>query len=128
MKLYSLVKSAGGSIITAPLLGAIRVERDGLLWVYRGLWCGVMLGKRPLWVCTPDLRHFQLWTLPAPSQIKNYVPASIPKTFPGDLVKAVLTRCDSAKDGVDGIPWAIHQIQDRNARRVALQAFQESRL
>lgn len=135
MKLYSLLldRSVHDLCITEPLApGAIRIQGAGLAWVFRGLWCGVMVGKRPLWICTRNLEAWagggNAWSSTAPISVKDALPARVPKMFPRELVVEELKNADSTSDGVDGVPFAIHKIQDRNARRVALQAFQAHQL
>jgi len=136
MKLHSLLidRSVHDNYlcVTTPLaLNATRIQDDGLAWVFRGLWCGMMIRKNALWICTPNLERWfsgeSAWVLHASSSIRDALPGDVPKMFPRVVVTEALQHVDATTDGVDGIPFAIHKIQDRNARRVAMRAFQESR-
>lgn len=129
MKLY-IANTTNGQTVLSDAHPDLFSYGSRLVWVFRGLYCGVKTGHHPRWFCADQLDRSEYYGVRygAPKAINEMSLHVMPKLFPKELVTHTLRRVNSARDGVDGIPFAIHQIQDRNARKTAIRAFQESRL
>lgn len=108
----------------------------GFAWKHRGLWCGLRRkfrsDSKPAWFAAapqaamlPHL-HARVFESGTDGPIFNERICDIYKKFPGYLARRVLERVSSGASGFDGIPFAVHKIEDRNVRRTAVQAFQQN--
>lgn len=108
----------------------------GFTWRHRGLWCGLRRkfrsDSRPSWFAViPDGALLgkpwdRVFTRDALASLFDTQVCQIPKSFPGDLVHYALRRVSPSANGFDGIPFAVHKIEDRNVRRAAAASFQQN--
>lgn len=115
-----------------------RCEDYGVAWIYRGLYCGVAARYRDdrdaFFMCRLDLNEVSLaekqWLLwhARPGRIGIRSASDLARTFPSKLVRDALRGIASGVIGVDGVPMCLHQIEDRNSRRVAIDAYRSNQL
>jgi hypothetical protein len=118
-----------------------RCPAHGIVWIMRGVWCGVaarFAGDRPWWFCgvgtngdmvQPDATHSRLWSPASSTKIlrtwlDTHTAEEVAARFPADFLVATLYGQEGTAVSADGVPFCIHQIRDRNVRRVALASYQ----